>query len=104
MAAVEQRLIEQSQPKIFSTFNFVQALIVVCIAVVSTLVSVGFFTGGLTSRVSALEESKTELKLKLDKMDEKMVDKAQYSIDQTDTKDTLKDIRDDVKELRNGRK
>jgi Tfp pilus assembly protein PilN len=91
---------ESNTPKL-PTLTIAQTLIMTAIAVVSSVLFVGMYTGNLQQRVTALEETKSEVGKRLDRIEEKMVDSRSYQQDQNKTAETLSEIKGDVKELRN---
>lgn len=93
----------QSQTENFApktSLSIAQTLIVTVIAVISALVSVGIYQGSLSQRVTALEESKQEVAKKLERIEDKMVDRERYANDQSGNERILGEIKADVKELR----
>ncbi len=71
------------------TVNLWQTVIIAFISLIISVISVGVYTGSMQQRILTLEESKTNIEHKLDLIQSKMVEK-----------DDLREIKDDLKELR----
>lgn len=82
------------------SFSLAQSVIGIAITITTTLVTVGVFTGNLSQRVTTLEESNKKVEQKLDKIEEKMINRFDYEKDQRRTDGVLSEIKNDLKEIR----